>query len=109
LIPSFRSYQLARMPRRRASCNRLHITEHICYCLLQCIREPDQTPSGCPEVLRLVRALQTSLTNGVATPEAWQPGEKVIVGSPKTMAEVEKRLTEGLETTDWYFTVKDLA
>lgn len=62
-----------------------------------------------PEVLRLVRALQTSLTLGVATPEAWQPGDKVIVGSPKTMAEVEKRLTEGLETTDWYFTVKELA
>ncbi len=62
-----------------------------------------------PEVLRLVRALQTSLTHGVATPEAWQPGDKVIVGSPKTMAEVEKRLTEGLETTDWYFTVKELA
>ncbi|MDQ0457471.1 peroxiredoxin (alkyl hydroperoxide reductase subunit C) [Rhizobium paknamense] len=62
-----------------------------------------------PEVLRLVRALQTSLTHGVATPEAWQPGEKVIVGSPKTMAEVEKRLAEGLETTDWYFTVKELA
>lgn len=62
-----------------------------------------------PEVLRLVRALQTSLTHGVATPEAWQPGDKVIVGSPKTMAEVETRLTEGLETTDWYFTVKDLA
>jgi peroxiredoxin 2/4 len=62
-----------------------------------------------PEVLRLVRALQTSLTHGVATPEDWQPGEKVIVGSPKTMAEVETRLAEGLETTDWYFTVKELA
>lgn len=62
-----------------------------------------------PEVLRLVRALQTSLTHGVATPEAWQPGDKVIVSSPKTMAEVEKRLNEGLETTDWYFTVKDVA
>lgn len=62
-----------------------------------------------PEVLRLVRALQTSLTHGVATPEAWQPGDKVIVGSPKTMAEVETRLAEGLETTDWYFTVKELA
>lgn len=62
-----------------------------------------------PEVLRLVRALQTSLKYGVATPENWQPGDKVLVGSPKTVAEVEKRLSEGLETTDWYFTVKDLA
>lgn len=62
-----------------------------------------------PEVLRLVKALQTSLTHGVATPENWQPGDKVLVGSPKTVAEVEKRLSEGLETTDWYFTVKNLA
>lgn len=48
-----------------------------------------------PEVLRIVRALQTSLTHEIVTPEAWQPGDKVIVGSPKTKAEVEKRLTEG--------------
>lgn len=61
-----------------------------------------------PEVLRLVRGLQTSLSNGVATPEGWQPGDKVIVGPPTTVAGVAARLAEGLETTDWYFTKKAL-
>ncbi len=31
------------------------------------------------EFLRLVKALQTSDTHGVATPENWKPGEQVIV------------------------------
>jgi peroxiredoxin (alkyl hydroperoxide reductase subunit C) len=60
------------------------------------------------EILRLVRGLQTSLTHGVATPEGWQPGEKVIVGAPTTVDEVAARMAEGLETTDWYFSVKSL-
>ena len=61
------------------------------------------------EILRLVRGLQTSLTHGVATPEGWQPGDKVLVGAPITVAGVEARLKEGLETTDWYFSKKTLA
>ena len=60
------------------------------------------------EILRLVRGLQTSLSNGVATPEGWQPGDKVLAGAPKTVDEVEARLQEGLETTDWYFSMKKL-
>ncbi|MGA9657483.1 MAG: peroxiredoxin [Asticcacaulis sp.] len=58
------------------------------------------------EILRLVKALQFSLSNGLATPEGWEPGDKVIVGAPKTVAEVKSRLKEGLETTDWYFSMK---
>jgi peroxiredoxin (alkyl hydroperoxide reductase subunit C) len=61
------------------------------------------------EILRLVQGLQTSMNSGVATPEGWQPGEKVIVPPPKTVAAVEARMNEGLETTDWYFSVKPLA
>ena len=60
------------------------------------------------EILRLVRGLQTSLDNGVATPEGWQPGDKVLAGAPKTVKEVDARLNEGLETTDWYFSMKKL-
>ena len=60
------------------------------------------------EILRLVRGLQTSLANGVATPEGWQPGDKVLAGAPKTVEEVDARLAEGLETTDWYFSMKKL-
>ncbi len=34
------------------------------------------------EILRLLTALQTSDEHGVATPENWQPGDKVIVPPP---------------------------
>ncbi|WP_043156271.1 peroxiredoxin [Pseudomonas aeruginosa] len=61
------------------------------------------------EILRLVKSLRHSLANGVATPEGWQPGEQVLVGAPKTVEELKKRLGEGLETTDWYFSKKPLA
>ena len=61
-----------------------------------------------PEILRLVRALSTSAREGVATPESWTPGEKVIIGAPVTVEAVAQRLTEGLETTDWYFSKKAL-
>lgn len=60
------------------------------------------------EFLRLVKALQTTMENGVATPEAWQPGEKVIVPPPGTVAAAKARAGEGYETTDWYFSKKSL-
>ena len=60
------------------------------------------------EVLRLVEALQTSDKNGVATPCNWQPGEKVIVPPPQTAEAADKRLNEGYEVTDWYFSKKQL-
>jgi len=62
------------------------------------------------EFVRLLRALQTSDKLGVATPEAWQPGDKAIVPPPKTAADMQTRLTEGpkqgMEVTDWYFSKK---
>ncbi len=60
------------------------------------------------EILRLVKALQTSDKHGVATPENWQPGDKVIVPPPKTIADAKKRVNEGYECTDWYFCKKQL-
>jgi len=61
------------------------------------------------EFLRLLEALQTSDEHGVATPENWRRGEKVIVPPPATAEEAEKRTAEGYECTDWYFCKKDLA
>ena len=61
------------------------------------------------EFLRLLRSLQLSDAEGVATPEGWQPGEKVIVPPPKTVAEAEERERAGYEYTDWYFCKKSLA
>ncbi|PLW76143.1 peroxiredoxin [Cohaesibacter celericrescens] len=60
------------------------------------------------EFLRLIKALQTSDANGVATPEAWQPGDKVIVPPPATTEAAESRASEGYETIDWYFSRKEL-
>jgi len=60
------------------------------------------------EFLRLVQALQTSDANKVATPEAWKPGDRVIVPPPATVDAAAARLKEGLECTDWYFCQKAL-
>jgi peroxiredoxin (alkyl hydroperoxide reductase subunit C) len=60
------------------------------------------------EFVRLVSALQTSDANGVATPEAWQPGDKVIVPPPADMKAAEARMKEGYECVDWYFCKKSL-
>ena len=61
------------------------------------------------EFLRLLTALQTSDKHGVATPENWQPGDKVIVPPPGTAEAAEKRMDEGYECVDWFFCKKDLA
>jgi len=60
------------------------------------------------EILRLVTALQTSDANGIATPEGWQPGDKVIVPPPATSEAAEARMNEGYECTDWYFCKKSI-
>jgi peroxiredoxin (alkyl hydroperoxide reductase subunit C) len=61
-----------------------------------------------PEILRLVRSLQTTDKYGVSTPANWQPGEKVVVPPPKTAAEMENRLGEGYECKDWYLCFKTI-
>jgi peroxiredoxin (alkyl hydroperoxide reductase subunit C) len=61
-----------------------------------------------PEFLRLVAALQTSDAHKVATPEGWQPGDKVIVPPPQDVGAAEARMNEGYECTDWYFCKKSL-
>ncbi|HBC19557.1 MAG TPA: peroxiredoxin, partial [Alcanivorax sp.] len=60
-----------------------------------------------PEFLRLLEALQTSDENGVATPEGWQPGDKVIVPPAKTAEAANQRVESGeYECTDFYFCTK---
>ena len=61
------------------------------------------------EILRLLEALQTSDEHGVATPENWRRGEKVIVPPPQTAEEAEARQAAGYDYTDWYFCKKELA
>lgn len=47
-------------------------------------------------------------THGVATPEGWQPGDKVIVPPPVTVEGADARMKEGYECTDWFFCKKTL-
>ena len=61
-----------------------------------------------PEIIRLIRAFQTTDKYHVATPANWQPGDKVVVPAPKTAAEMEKRPTEGYECKDWYLCYKKI-
>ncbi|MFE7860115.1 peroxiredoxin [Streptomyces sp. NPDC057403] len=56
-----------------------------------------------PEILRLLDALRTSDRDGVACPANWHPGEDVVLGAPRTQAEVEARLADdSVKLTDWY-------
>ncbi|KFE52156.1 peroxiredoxin [Pseudomonas syringae] len=58
------------------------------------------------EFLRLLKAMQTSDENGIATPENWCPGLPVIVPPPKTAEAAENRAAEGYDTIDWYYSTK---
>ncbi len=56
------------------------------------------------EFVRIVKAMQTSDANACATPEAWQPGDKVIVPPPSTTEEAKERMASGeYECVDFYF------
>jgi len=60
------------------------------------------------EFLRLLQALQASAEHKIATPENWQPGDKVIVPPPTSLAAAEARASEGFDYTDWYFSKTEL-
>ena len=61
------------------------------------------------EVLRLVTALQTTELFSCATPVNWREGEKVVVPPPKTVKDIEERLSQSdLDSQDFYLILKDL-
>ncbi|MFA6224785.1 MAG: peroxiredoxin [Methanoregula sp.] len=67
---------------------------------------PLQNGRFMPEIIRLVKALQTTDKFKISTPANWQPGDKVVVAPPKTTAEMDKRPSEGYECKDWYLCFK---
>lgn len=60
------------------------------------------------EILRALKALQTADKHSVSLPLNWQPGEKVIVPPPKTVADMEEREKSNYEMVDFYLAKKDL-
>jgi peroxiredoxin (alkyl hydroperoxide reductase subunit C) len=69
---------------------------------------PLTTGRNTDEILRLVKALQTTDEHTVATPANWQPGDSVIVPAPRTQEAAAERLAEGYDCKDWYFCKKSL-
>jgi len=47
--------------------------------------------------------LQETQKTGLATPENWHLGDKMIVPPPKTAEDAETRLKSEFEVTDWYY------
>jgi peroxiredoxin (alkyl hydroperoxide reductase subunit C) len=60
------------------------------------------------EIKRALLALQTSDDNKCAMPLDWQPGDKVIVPAPKTIAALAERKSSDLEMVDWYLAKRSL-
>lgn len=61
------------------------------------------------EIYRIVTALQTADSQACATPANWRPGDKVVVPPPKTITEVDERLShKDYEIKDFYLSMKDL-
>ena len=61
------------------------------------------------EIKRALIALQTSDEYKVAMPLNWQPGDKVIVGAPKTLEDLATRKADkNLEQIDWYLAKKSI-
>jgi peroxiredoxin (alkyl hydroperoxide reductase subunit C) len=61
------------------------------------------------EIIRLIDGLQTADTHTCATPVNWQPGEKVIVPAPKTVADLKERDShKDYEKLSFYINLKKL-
>lgn len=63
------------------------------------------------EILRVLEALQISDKYSVAMPLDWKKGDKVIVPPPKTLEEMDQRLSlnkEENDVVDFYLVKKDL-
>ncbi|MBO0330257.1 peroxiredoxin [[Muricauda] lutisoli] len=61
------------------------------------------------EILRALEALQTSDKHKVSMPLDWKKGDKVIVSPPKTLDELNERITDdSLEKVDWYLAKKEI-
>ena len=72
---------------------------------------PPQLGRSVDEIVRIFEAIQTTDKNGVSAPANWQPGEPVIVPSPATVADAEKRTNgggAGLQVDSWYLSRKTL-
>ncbi len=72
---------------------------------------PPQLGRSVDEIVRIFEAIRTTDQNGVSLGADWQPGDPVIVPSPATVADAEKRTNgggAGLDVESWYLSKKTL-
>ena len=73
---------------------------------------PLSTGRNIPELLRVVKALQTADMFTVATPADWQPGEPVIVPPAGSCGTAKERMEPApggtIRCEDWFFCQQDL-
>jgi peroxiredoxin (alkyl hydroperoxide reductase subunit C) len=61
------------------------------------------------EIIRVLEALQTSDEYKVAMPLNWRKGDKVIVPPPKTLDEMNERLSDkSIDLVDFYLATKSI-
>ena len=63
-----------------------------------------------PEILRVIKALQTADYNEAATPANWIPGEPVIISAPATFEELRERknhVEREKNGISWYLSFKE--
>jgi hypothetical protein len=63
-----------------------------------------------PEILRIIKALQTADSNDAATPANWMPGEPIINSAPSTSLELEervKKIEKEKNGLSWYLSFKN--
>lgn len=70
---------------------------------------PLSTGRNMDEILRVIKALQTTDRHNIATPANWKEGDKVIVPPSPTQEGAEERMKDkDLECVDFYFCKKQL-
>jgi peroxiredoxin 2/4 len=72
---------------------------------------PMEVGRNLDEIKRTLIALQTAEKNNVLIPADWQPGQDVMLHSPKTAAEADKmaeKATPGVYSINWYMWFKKL-
>ncbi len=71
---------------------------------------PMSTGRNMPEIKRIIQSLQLHDEEHVSTPADWQPGDDVVMSSPLTLEEADKRMNDpepGTKPLDWYLTLKE--
>jgi len=67
---------------------------------------PPEVGRNVKELIRVLKAFQTSVKSGLLAPANWEPGEPMVMPPPSTVEEAERKVREGAER--WYLQRKQV-